>query len=55
VRLEQRTRQQNFFGQAVAHHPEDLVPDIRLQAVEGQDHLSLLLQPRFDPFLIGDV
>ena len=30
------------------------MPHIRLQAIEGQDHLALLLEPRFEPFLIGD-
>ncbi|GHO55752.1 hypothetical protein KSB_42270 [Ktedonobacter robiniae] len=30
------------------------MPDIRLQAIESQDHLPLFLQSGFDPLLIGD-
>jgi hypothetical protein len=30
------------------------VPDIRLQAIERQNHVALLLQPGFDAFLVGD-
>jgi hypothetical protein len=45
---EQRTRQQDFFGEAVAPDPEHLMPDIGLQAIERQDHVTLLLQPGFD-------
>ncbi|OYO29230.1 hypothetical protein CD932_19245 [Janthinobacterium sp. PC23-8] len=28
-------------GQRVAHHPQDLMADIGLQAVNGEDHASL--------------
>jgi hypothetical protein len=30
------------------------MPHIRLQAVEGQDHVSLLLEPCLDPLLISN-
>ncbi len=40
---EQRTSEQDFFGETVADDPEHLMPDIGLQPIEGQDHLSLLL------------
>jgi hypothetical protein len=54
VGLEQRACEQNFFGETIAHHPEDLLPDIGLQAVDGQDHVALLLQQDLDPLLVGD-
>src|SRR6266699_6959883 len=51
---EQRPSQQDFFGEAVAHHPEHLMPHIGLQPVEGQDHVSLLLEPCLDALSIRD-
>src|SRR5215469_9724662 len=40
--------------EAVAHDPEYLVPHIRLQAIQGQDHTSLFLQPGLNPLSIGE-
>src|SRR5258706_10132445 len=39
---EERSRQKDFFGQALTHHPQDLVAHIRLQAIQSQDHPTLL-------------
>jgi len=30
------------------------MPHIGLQAIQGQDHTSLFLQPHLDPLLVGD-
>src|SRR5262249_32296692 len=36
--------QEDLAGEAVAQDPEDLVADVGLQAVDGQDHAALLAQ-----------
>ena len=41
---EQAARQQHLAREAVTHHPEHLVPDIRLQAIERQDDPALPFQ-----------
>ena len=43
---EQAPGQQHLARQAVAQHPQDLVPDIRLQPVQRQDHAALPGQTR---------
>ena len=52
---EQAPRQQHLSGHAVADDPEHFMSDIGLHAVDGQDHLPLLLEPFEHPLLIGQV
>lgn len=47
---EERASQQDFFGQTIAGHPEDLILYIGLEAIEGQDDVPLFLEPRFEAF-----
>ena len=48
-RTQQTARQQHLPGQAVAHDPDDLVPHVRLQPIESQQHAPLLAQPGPEP------
>ena len=50
---EQAARQQHLAGEAVAHHPQHLVPDIRLQAIERQDDPALPFQHPPQPARVG--
>jgi hypothetical protein len=52
---EQAARQQHLAREAIAHHPEHLVADIRLQAVEGQDDPALAPQHPPQPARVGQV
>jgi hypothetical protein len=45
--------QQDLPGQTVAQHPQHLVPDVRLQTIQGEDDLALLGEPRPQAGLIG--
>ena len=40
--------------QAVAQHPQDLVPDVRLQAVERQDRAPLPGQNAAQAVVVGE-
>ncbi len=50
---QQALGQEDLAGEAVAQHPEDLVADIRLQAVDGQDDAALRAQQRTESLGIG--
>src|SRR5258708_3118595 len=41
---EQRTCQQDLFGETVTYDPEHFMPDIWLQPINSQDHVPLLLE-----------
>jgi hypothetical protein len=45
--------QEDLAGEAVAQDPEDLVADVGLQAVDGQDHATLRAEQRPEPLGIG--
>src|SRR3954464_10485349 len=45
--------QQDLAGEAVAQDPEDLVADVGLQAVDGQDDAALVAQQRREPLGVG--
>ena len=45
--------QEDLAGEAVAEHPEDLMADVGLQAVDGQDDAALGAQQRLQPLGIG--
>ena len=51
---EQASGQQHLPRQAVAQHPQDLVPDIRLQPVQSQDHAALPGQNGAQPVIVGE-
>lgn len=52
---QQAAGQQDLPGEAVAQHPQHLVANIRLQAIEGQDDLALLLEPCRQPGAVCQV
>lgn len=51
---EQASGQQHLPRQAVAQHPQDLVPDIRLQPVQSQDHAALPGHNGAQPVMVGE-
>ena len=50
---EQAARQQDLARPAVAQHPQDLVPDIRLEPVQREDDLLLPREPVPQAGLVG--
>jgi hypothetical protein len=46
---QQTAGEQDLAGEAIAQYPQHLVTDVRLQPIEGQDDLPLLLQPARQP------
>ena len=53
-RRQQAPGQQDLARQAVADDPQDLVPDVRLQPVDGQDHPRLVGQHGPQPGVVGE-
>ena len=45
--------QEDLAGEAVAQDPEDLVADVGLQAVDGQDDAALRAEQRAQPLGVG--
>jgi hypothetical protein len=54
-RTEETTGQQHLAGQAVPQEPDDLMADIRLQAIEREQHAPLLAQALPEAALIGQL
>ena len=52
-RGQQASGKQDLARQALAHDPQDLVADIRLEAIERQDHPALPDQGRPQPVVVG--
>lgn len=50
---QEAARQQDLPGQTVAQHPQHLVPDVRLQAIQREDDLALLRETRPQAGLVG--
>jgi len=51
---EETAGEEHFAGEAVAQHPQDLVPHIRLHPVEGQDDLPLRAQAIRQARVVGE-
>ena len=52
-RRQEALGQEDLAGEAIAQDPEDLMADIGLQAVDGQDDAALRAQQRLQPLGIG--
>ena len=48
-------RQQHLAREAVPEHPQDLVADVRLQAIERQDHPALVGEHGPQPPVVGEI
>lgn len=53
ARAQETPGEEDFPGQTVPQDPDDLMPHVRLQAIEGEQHAPLLPQALLQPVLIG--